>query len=311
MGELKHIREVITECLVSIDRARHSDRLICGLPTGFLDLDKLTTGFYSGDLVVVAGRPGVGKSGFMLSVASYLVFSWDVPVAVFSLETTKRQLMFRLFSVLSGFSLWNIRMGFLGEKEWEELVGLGMKLSQRPFYVDDSPRLSIVELRERSKRLREEKGIEVIFVDYLQLLRGPFVRHTRQEEVAEVSMELKALAKELQIPVVALSQLSRQVEQRRGKRPQLADLRESGQIEEVADIVIFIHRPSAYELLPSPEEEGVAEVILAKNRHGPTGIVKLAFDKKTTAFRNYMGHLWRREEIEGEEEFPEDLDVDF
>jgi replicative DNA helicase len=311
MGELKHIREVITECLVSIDRARHSDRLIWGLPTGFLDLDYLTTGFYPGDLVVVAGSPGVGKSGFMLSMALNLAFWENVPVAIFSLETSKRQLMLRMLSILSGVPLRNMRIGFVGDEAWSGIVKLSMELAEKPIYVDDNPRLTTVELRERSKKLREEKGIEAIFVDYLQLLRGHFVRHTRQEEVAEISMELKALAKELQIPVVALSQLSRQVEQRRGKRPQLADLRESGQIEEVADMVIFIHRPSVYELLPSPEEDGVAEVILAKNRHGPTGIVKLAFDKKTTAFRNYMGHLWRREEIGEEEGLPEDFDLDF
>jgi replicative DNA helicase len=311
MRELIHIREVITECLASIDRARQSDRLIRGLPTGFIDLDILTTGFYPGDLVVVAGRPGMGKSGFMLSMALNLAFWENVPVAIFSLETTKHQLMLRMLSMLSGVPLRNMRIGFVDDEAWSGIVKLSMELAEKPIYIDDSPRLSTVELRERSRKLREEKGIEAIFVDYLQLLRGHFVRHTRQEEVAEISMELKALAKELEFPVMALSQLSRQVEQRRGKRPHLADLRESGQIEEVADEVIFIHRHSAYEHLPSPEGEGVAEVILAKNRQGPTGIVKLAFDKKTTAFRNYMGHLWRREGAEGEEEFPEDFDLDF
>ncbi len=301
--EFVHIREVIEEGLGFIDRVRQSERLISGLPTGFLDLDKLTTGFHSGDFVVVAGRPGVGKSGFMLSVALNLAFSWDVAVAIFSLETSKLQLLFRMLSILSGVPLWKIRIGFLSDEMWSEVVKLGVELSQKRVYIDESPRLSTVELREKSKRLREEKGVEVIFVDYLQLLRGPFVRNTRQEEVADISRELKAIAKELNIPVITLAQLSRQVERRQNRRPQLVDLRESGQIEEVADIVLFIHRPS-------PEEE-VAEAILAKHRHGPTGIVKLAFDKETTAFRNYIGHLWRREEVEGEEELPEDFDLDF
>ena len=301
--EFVHIKSAIAECLEFIERARQSDRLVSGLPTGFLDLDKLTSGFQAGDFVVVAARPGVGKSGFMLSVALNLAFSWDVPVAVFSLESSRRQLMFRMLSILSGVPLWKVRMGFLAEEDWKEVERLGIELSQKPLYVDDSPRLSTVELREKSKRLREERGVEVIFVDYLQLLRGPFVRNTRQEEVADISIELKALAKELGIPVVALAQLSRQAERRKDGLPQLVDLRESGQIEEVADMVIFIHRPS-------PKEE-VAGLIVAKNRHGPTGIVKLAFDKETTAFRNYMGHLWRREEVEGEEELPEDFDLDF
>uniref|UniRef100_A0A7C5SXE4 SF4 helicase domain-containing protein n=1 Tax=Thermocrinis ruber TaxID=75906 RepID=A0A7C5SXE4_9AQUI len=181
--------------------------------------------------------------------------------------------------------------------------------SESPLHIDDSPRLTVAELREKSKKLREEKGIEVIFVDYLQLLRGPFERSTRQEEVADVSRELKSLAKELNIPVVVLSQLSRQAEQRRDGRPQLVDLRESGQIEEIADVVLFIHRPSANKLLLSPEEEGVAEVIVAKHRHGPTGIGKLAFVKETAAFRNYTDYLWKREEVE--EEPPEDFDLDF
>ncbi len=309
--EFVHIREVIEEGLGFIDRVRQSDRLISGLPTGFLDLDKLTTGFHSGDFVVVAGRPGVGKSGFMLSVALNLAFSWDVAVAIFSLESSKLQLLFRMLSILSGVPLWKIRIGFLSDEMWSEVVKLGVELSQKRVYIDDSPRLSTVELREKSKRLREENGVEVIFVDYLQLLRVPFRRTTRQEEVADISRELKAIAKELTIPVVALAQLSRQAERRQNRRPQLVDLRESGQIEEVADIVIFIHRPSAYNLLPSPEEEGVAEIIVAKPRQGPTGIVKLAFAKETTAFRNYMGHLWRREEVEGEEELPEDFDLDF
>jgi replicative DNA helicase len=295
--EFVHIREVITECLTSIERTRQSDRLINGLPTGFIDLDKLTSGFQAGDFVVVAGRPGVGKSSFMLSVVLNLVFLWDVPVAVFSLETSKHQLMFRALSILSGVPLWNIRMGFLSDEVWQRIVKLGVELSQKPLYIDDSPRLSVVELRERSKRLREGCGVEAIFVDYFQFLRGPFVRNTRQEEVADISIELKALAKELGIPVVVLAQLSRQAEKRKDGRPQLVDLRESGQIEEVADVVLFIHRPFP--------EEGVAEVIVAKHRHGPTGIVKLVFDKETAAFRNYIGYL------EESGTSTEDFDLDF
>jgi replicative DNA helicase len=305
------LKEVIAECLERIDRARASDRMISGLPTGFLDLDTLTAGFHPGEFVVVAGRTGVGKSGFMLSVALNLAFWEGVPVAVFSLEATRHQLLFRMLSILSGVPLMNIRMGFVPDPEWREIEKLGIALAEKPLYVDDSPRLTTIELREKSKRLREERGIAVVFVDYLQLLSGPFRRNTRQEELADISMELKAIAKELNIPVVALSQLSRQVERRGDGRPQLVDLRGSGQIEEVADIVLFIHRAGANKLVLSPEEEAVAEVIVAKNRQGPTGIVKLAFERETTGFRNYMGYL-RKVEDQGEEESPtEDLDFDF
>jgi replicative DNA helicase len=283
-----------------IERRRQSDRLISGLATGFLDLDRLTTGFHPGELVVVAGRPGVGKSSFMLSVAIHLAFEENVPVAVFSLETSKHQLLFRVLSMLSGVPLWNIRIGFVSDEAWRKLAKLGGELAGKRFYIDDSPRLSVAELRERSKRLREEKGIEVIFVDYLQLLRGPFVRNTRQEEVADISIELKTLAKELNIPVVALAQLSRRVERRQDKRPQLVDLRESGQIEEVADMVLFIHR----------QEERVAELIAAKNRQGPTGMVKLVFEKDTTAFKPLYFPDSRRVERYNPEDL-ENFDLDF
>ncbi|MFZ8859254.1 MAG: replicative DNA helicase [Thermocrinis sp.] len=295
-----HIKSAIEECLVFINMARQSDRLVIGLPTGFLDLDRLTTGFHPGELVVVAGRTGVGKTGFMLSMAVHLAFNMKVPVAIFSLETSKHQLLLRMLSILSGVPLWNIRIGFVSDEAWRKLAKLGGELAGKRFYIDDSPRLSVAELRERSKRLREEKGIEVIFVDYLQLLKGPFARNTRQEEVADISIELKALAKELQIPVVVLAQLSRQVERRQDKRPQLMDLRDSGQIEEVADMVLFIHR----------QEERVAELIVAKNRQGPTGMVKLVFEKDTTAFKP----LYFPDSRKAERYNPEDLenfDLDF
>jgi replicative DNA helicase len=180
-------------------------------------------------------------------------------------------------------------------------VRLGIELAGKPLYIDDSPRLSVAELRERSKRLREEKGVEVVFVDYLQLLRGPFARNTRQEEVADISIELKVLAKELNIPVVALAQLSRRTEQRKGKRPQLVDLRDSGQIEEVADIVLFIHRPS----------EEIAEVIVAKHRQGPTGIVRFVFEEGTTAFKPLYFPGVERYNPDQAEDSSEDFDLDF
>ena len=302
-----HIKSAIEECLVFINMARQSDRLVIGLPTGFLDLDRLTTGFHPGELVVVAGRTGVGKTGFMLSMAVHLAFNMKVPVAIFSLETSKHQLLLRMLSILSGVPLRDLRMGFLCDEVWSDVVLVGTELAESPIYIEDSPRLSVAELREKSKRFREEKGVEAVFVDYLQLLKGPFARNTRQEEVADISIELKALAKELQIPVVVLAQLSRQVERRQDKRPQLMDLRDSGQIEEVADIVLFIHRPTAYKL--SSQRKEVAEIIVAKHRQGSTGIVKLVFDKETTEFEPLLSSNYERvEEYNPEDLSPEDLD---
>jgi len=306
--EFVHIKSAIEECLEFIHMARQSDRLVSGLPTGFLDLDTLTTGFHPGDLVVVAGRTGVGKTGFMLSMAVNLAFKMEVPVAIFSLETSKFQLALRMLSILSGVPLRNLRMGFLSDEVWSDVVLVGTELAESPIYIEDSPRLTTAELREKSKRLREEKGIGIIFVDYLQLLRVPLRRTVRQEELADIVMELKATAKELNIPVVALSQLSRRTEQRKDKRPQSMDLRDSGQIEEVADIVLFIHRPSAQKL--SSQREEVAEIIVAKQRQGPTGIIKLVFDKETTEFEPFPSSNSKRIE-EYKPEDLEDWDVDF
>jgi replicative DNA helicase len=311
--EFWHIKDAIEEGLEFIHMARQSDRLVIGLPTGFLALDQLTTGFRPGDLVVVAGRTGVGKTGFMLSIAVNLAFKMEVPVAIFSLETSKFQLVLRMLSILSGVSLRDLRTGFLSDEVWSDVVLVGTELAQSPIYIEDSPRLTIAELREKSKRLREEKGVEVIFVDYLQLLRVPLGRTTRQEEIADISRELKDIAKELNIPVVALAQLSRQVEKRKDKRPQLVDLRDSGQMEEVADMVLFIHRPSAYKL--SSQREEVAEIIVAKQRQGSTGIVKLVFDKETTEFEPLPSSNSKRVERykpeEESEDSSEDFDLDF
>jgi replicative DNA helicase len=309
-----HVKEVASEVLEFIEKRKNAERLITGLPSGFLDLDKLTTGFHPSDLVVVAARPGMGKSSFMLSMVLHLVFEEKVPVAVFSLEMSRQQLVMRMFAMQSGVPLQNIRQGFIQEKDWERLVRAGLEISSRDIYIDDSPSLSTTELRIKSRKLKQEKGVGIIFVDYLQLLRTPYRGLSRQEEVAEISRSLKALAKELEVPVVAIAQLSRQVEQRSDKRPQMADLRESGQIEQDADLIIFIHRPEVYRKNPPPEEEGLAEIIVAKQRQGPTGLIKLAFDKETTVFKplpyadaNVVGSY----KPETEEEDSEDFDLDF
>jgi replicative DNA helicase len=234
--------------------------------------------------VVVAGRTGIGKSGFMLSMALNLALEEKVPVAIFSLETTKEKLVLRMLSMISGVPLHNMMQGYLPDKDWEKVLKAALELSSKDIYIDDSPELTTTELRIKSKKLKQEKGVGIIFVDYLQLLKTPYKGTSRQEELAEISRNLKALAKELEVPVVALAQLPSQMEHTRDKQPQLADLSE--QIEQDADLIIFIHRPEVYKKHPPPEEEGVAEIIVAKQRQGPTGIIKLAFDKETTMFKS-------------------------
>ncbi len=310
-SQFYHAKEVANSVLEFIDQRRKTERLITGLSTGFLDLDRLTAGFQPSDLVVIAARPGMGKSSFMLSMVLHFALKENVPLAIFSLEMSKEQLMLRMFSMLSGVPLQNIRQGFVKDEDWEKIVKAALEISSSEIYIDDSPSLSTTELRIRSRKLKQEKGVGIIFVDYLQLLKTPYRHATRQEEVAEISRNLKALAKELEIPVIALAQLSRQVEQRADKRPQLADLRESGQIEQDADLIIFIHRTEYYKKRPMPEEEGVAEIIVAKQRQGPTGLIKLAFNKDTTAFEPLPYAKGVEPYKPGFEEEKEEWDVDF
>jgi replicative DNA helicase len=278
------VKEMADAVLEILDKKRNEDRLITGVPSGFLDLDKLTAGFQPSDLVVIAARPGMGKSSFMLSMVLNIAFEEKLPLAIFSLEMSEEQLVLRMLSMISGVPLQNMRHGYLPDEDWEKVLRAALELSSRDIYIDDSPSLSTTELRIRSRKLKQEKGVGIIFVDYLQLLKAPYKGLPRQEEVAEISRNLKALAKELEVPVVALTQLPSQGEQIRDKQPQLAELSE--QIEQDADLIIFIHRPEVYKKHPPPEEKGLAEIIVAKQRQGPTGIIKLAFDKETTMFKS-------------------------
>ncbi|MFN3975870.1 MAG: replicative DNA helicase [Aquificaceae bacterium] len=310
-----HVREVVRDVIDVIERYKRQEKLITGKPTGFFDLDTLTTGLHPSDLVIVAARPGMGKSSFMLSMAIHMAMVEKTPLVIYSLEMSKEQLIMRALSLLSGVPLQNIRRGFLSDEDMNKLKTSALELIKCEIYIDDTPSLSTTDLRIKTRKLKKERGVEVVFVDYLQLLKPPARRSSRQEEVAEISRNLKALAKELSIPVVALAQLSRQVEHRADKRPQLADLRESGQIEQDADLIIFIHRPEYYKKNPSPEEQGVAEIIVAKQRQGPTGIVKVAFLKDTASFKPLMAagiSTVESYEPDIEEEFSEDdLDLDF
>jgi len=260
-----------------------------GIPT-FRRLDEIITGLHPGQLVVVAARPGMGKTSFALSLFLKSAKRGFTP-AFFSLEMDAESLGQRMLSILAGVRLQDLRRGRLTSAEQARLEEALFELERLSYYVDDSPSLSLGELRMAAKKLVREKGVDVIFVDYLQLVKSPFKNHgSRQEEVAEISRGLKALAKELGVPVVALAQLSRQVEQRTDKRPQLSDLRESGQIEQDADVILFIHRPEYYFVSKKkdvPEDvKNKAEVIVAKHRQGPTGTVELYFDHRTTAFED-------------------------
>lgn len=306
-----HVKDVVNEVLEIIEKHSKEKKIITGVPTGFLDLDTVTTGFHPSDLIVIAARPGMGKSSFMLSMAINTAKE-GIPCAIFSLEMSRQQLIMRALSIISGVPLQRIRKGFVSEEDWQRLVDAGIEMAKNNIFVDDTPSLSIMDLRIKARKLKKERGIGILFVDYLQLVRPHYKRNSRQEEVAEVSRSLKALAKELEVPIVALAQLSRQVEHRSDKRPQLADLRESGQIEQDADVVIFLHRPEYYKKNPSPEEKGVAEIIVAKQRQGPTEIIKAAFIKETTAFKSldYPNTQVTESYVDEEVEI-DDFDLDF
>ncbi len=309
-----HIKDVAREVIDMIDKFRKTERLVTGLSTGFTELDMMTTGFHPSDLVILAARPGMGKTSFMLTLVSHVAFTEEKPVAIFSLEMSKEQLVMRLLSSMAEVPLQKLRSGFITDEEREKLLSSALELSKAEIYIDDTPALTTTELRVKSRKLKKEKGIEFVAVDYLQMLRSPARKSSRQEEVAEISRNLKALAKELSIPVLALAQLSRQVEHRSDRRPQLADLRESGQIEQDADLIIFLHRPEYYKKNPSPEEKGIAEVIVAKQRQGPTGIIKVAFIKDFAKFASLATPVGEAEEeiFEEEESFSEeDYDLDF
>ena len=267
----------------------HKDGLT-GVPTGFSALDRMTSGWQNSDLVIIAARPGMGKTAFVVSAMRNAAVDFKRPVAIFSLEMASVQLVNRMISAEAELEGEKIRKGQLAEHEWQQLVHKTNRLSAAPIFIDDTPALSILELRAKCRRLKAEHNIELIIVDYLQLMRGDSAGN-REQEIASISRALKGIAKELQVPVLALSQLSRGVETRGGdKRPQLSDLRESGSIEQDADIVMFLYRPEYYKITVDEEglpTQGMGEVIIAKHRNGSTGTVKLKFVGKYTKFADF------------------------
>lgn len=264
----------------------HKDGLT-GVPSGFTELDRMTSGWQRSDLVIIAARPGMGKTAFVVSALRNAAVDFKIPVAIFSLEMASIQLVNRMISAEAELESEKIKKGNLAEHEWAQLVHKTSRLSSAPIFIDDTPALSILELRAKCRRLKAEHGIQIIVIDYLQLMRGE-QGGNREQEIASISRSLKGIAKELNVPVLALSQLSRSVETRGGdKKPQLSDLRESGSIEQDADIVMFLYRPEYYKITVDEEgmpTQGTGEVIIAKHRNGSTGNVKLKFIGKYTKF---------------------------
>ncbi len=257
---------------------------ITGVPSGFTDLDNKTAGFQPGDLIILAARPSMGKTALALNIAYNAAYQGQVPVAIFSLEMSKEQLVRRLLSAIGEVDASNLRRAFLSTPEWANLQTAAGYLLDCPIYIDDTPAATVLDIRAKARRLKAEGKLGMVIIDYLQLMRGRADIPSREQEISEISRSLKALAKEMQVPVIALSQLNRRVEERPNKRPQLADLRESGAIEQDADVIIFIYRDEVYR--EDSPDRGTAEIIVGKQRNGPTGKLKLAFRDKFTRFDN-------------------------
>jgi len=271
-----HSKELAPEAIKNIEQLHKKKELITGVRTGFEKLDHMTSGLQKSDLVIIAARPGAGKTSLCLNIISNAALNKDLSVAMFSLEMTKEQLMLRFLSIHSKVSFSSIRSGYIAESDLGKLFNSAEKYAHANIFIDDTPALTVLEIRAKSRRLKKDNRLDLIVVDYLQLMRGNSRNETREREIAEISGSLKALAKELDVPVIGISQLSRQTETRTDRRPQLSDLRESGAIEQDADIVLFIHRQDIYRKNPE-EKDGMAELIIGKQRNGPTGTVKLVF----------------------------------
>ena len=279
-----HIEPILAETVKRLEGIAANPGGTTGVPSGIIDLDKVTAGFQKSDLIIIAGRPSMGKTALALSIARNAALENKSPVAIFSLEMSSDQLGTRLLSSEAKIDQSEARSGRLAASKWKNINIASGKLAQAPLYIDDTPALSILDLRSRARRLKRERDIELIVVDYLQLMQGPKTEN-RQYEISSITQSLKALAKELDIPIIALSQLSRAVESRTDKRPQLSDLRESGAIEQDADVVIFLYRPYVYN--EKDEEKGLAFLIVAKQRNGPTKTVRATFVDAYTRFENY------------------------
>ena len=289
------MKNIVGHSFAIVERLYEKKEMVTGLATGFLDLDERTSGFQQSDLIIIAGRPSMGKTAFCLNIAAYAAIEKGKSVAIFSLEMSKEQLVLRMLGSESRVDAHKLRTGHLSERDWTPLSTAAGKLADAPIFIDDTAAISVLETRAKARRLKADQGLDLVIVDYLQLMRGRGDEGSREQEISNISRSLKALAKELQVPVIALSQLNRAVETRPGKekRPMLADLRESGAIEQDADVILFIYRDEVYNKCECPYDgeclcgqRGKAEVIIGKQRNGPIGKVDLTFVNRYTRFEN-------------------------
>jgi replicative DNA helicase len=282
------IRPLIAQVVERIDQLHANPSDITGIPSGYVDLDRMTSGLQQGDLIIVAGRPSMGKTAFSLNIAEHLGLVEGLPVAVFSMEMSGTQLVMRMIGSVAKVDQLKVHTGRIADDEWPRLTHAWARLNEAPLFIDETPALNALELRARARRLHRQvggPGLGLIVIDYLQLMSATGQGENRATEISEISRSLKALAKELSVPVIALSQLNRSLEQRPNKRPVMSDLRESGAIEQDADLILFIYRDEVYNA-ESPDK-GIAEIIVGKQRNGPTGTIKLTFQGQFTRFENY------------------------
>jgi replicative DNA helicase len=283
------LRDLVQSSFATIEKLQQHKGLVTGVPTGFIDLDEMTSGLQPSDLILVAARPSMGKTSFVLNIAQHVGIQTDMTVGFFSLEMSKEQLFMRMLTAEARIDAHRFRSGFLNEKDYGRLSHALGTLAEARVFIDDTASLGVLEMRAKARRLQAEHGLHLLIIDYIQLMQGRGRFESRQTEIASISRSLKGLAKELKIPIVALSQLSRASETRADHRPQLSDLRESGALEQDADVVMFIFREEQYrdaDGQPNQEAEGVAEIIIGKQRNGPVGTAKLAFIKEHTRFEN-------------------------
>ncbi len=279
-------KELVAEVFELLEKRVERKELVTGVPTGYHSLDEITAGLQPTDLIIIAARPSMGKTAFALNVAMRSATAHEVPTAIFSLEMSMEQLMMRMLCSFGKVDLKNLRTGYLNDEDWARLYQSADALSKAPIFIDDTAALSSIEMRARCRRLKSEKNLGLVIVDYLQLMRAGRRIDSREQEISEISRSLKALAKEIGVPVVALSQLNRKVEERTNKRPVLSDLRESGAIEQDADVILFLYRDDAYNKKDDNPRKGIAEIIVGKQRNGPVGMVELSFLERFTAFEN-------------------------
>jgi len=296
-GGFKHIDPILHQAFEELDKIASKPGSVTGVPSGLMDLDDMTSGFHPGELIIVAGRPGMGKTALALSMGRNAAILNKTGVGMFSLEMANHQLAMRLLCAEGRVDSHLVRTGKLPKTQWKNLSIAVGSLAEAPIYLDDTPGMSVLEVRAKARRLKAEKDVGLIIVDYLQLMTGPKGSESRQQEISQISRSLKNLAKEIDLPVIGLSQLSRAVESRSDRRPQLSDLRESGAIEQDADLVIFLYRPWVY--TQDDDDRGKAEIIVAKQRNGPTGIIEATFIDRFARFENMSSFV----EMEADSQF--------